>query len=164
MDTQVMAARMTSSRLIGGASGLAELEAALRDAADGRPSLAFVAGESGVGKSRMVAELANRAREDGSRVAVGECVELGDEELPYAPIVSVLRSLARDHDPVLDELPPAARIELAALLPELGGEARADGGEAATQGQPRLFEALLALLDLLGREQPFALVLEDIHW
>ena len=34
----------------------------------------------------------------------------------------------------------------------------------ATQGQPRLFEALLTLLDLLGREQPFALVLEDIHW
>ena len=91
------------------------LEAAFRDAADGRPSLAFVAGESGVGKSRMIAELATRAREDGARVAIGECVELGDEELPYAPIVSVLRSLARDHDPVLDELPPAARAELAAL-------------------------------------------------
>ena len=33
-----------------------------------------------------------------------------------------------------------------------------------TRGQPRLFEALLTLLDQLGREQPFALVLEDIHW
>ena len=31
-------------------------------------------------------------------------------------------------------------------------------------GQPQLFEALLTLLDQLGREQPFALVLEDIHW
>ena len=162
MDTQGVATRMTSSRLIGRAAELAELEAAFRDAAEGRPSLAFVAGESGVGKSRMIAELAARAREDGARVAIGECVELGDEELPYAPIVSVLRSLARDHDPVLDELPPAARAELAALLPELGGEARAE--REATQGQPRLFEALLTLLDLLGREQPFALVLEDIHW
>ena len=152
---------MTSSTLIGRTAELAELEAALRDAADGRPSLAFVAGESGVGKSRLVAELARRSREDGARVAIGECVELGDEELPYAPIVSVLRSLARDHDPVLDEL-PAARAELAALLPELGGEARAE--RETTQGQPRLFEALLTLLDLLGREQPFALVLEDIHW
>ena len=153
---------MTSSRLIGRVAELAELEAALRDAADGRPSLAFVAGESGVGKSRLVAEFARRTREGGARVAIGECVELGDEELPYAPIVSVLRTLARDRDPVLDELPPAARAELAALLPELGGEARADG--EATQGQPRLFEALLTLLDQLGREQPFALVLEDIHW
>src|SRR5215207_3884264 len=162
VDTQGVATRMTSSRLIGRTAELAELEAALRDAADGRPSLAFVAGESGVGKSRLIAELAARARQDGARVAIGECVELGDEELPYAPLVSVLRSLARDRDPVLDELPPAARAELAALLPELGGEARAE--REATQGQPRLFEALLTLLDLLGREQPFALVLEDIHW
>src|SRR6185503_13937830 len=120
VDTPGVATRMTSSRLIGRAAELGELEAALRDAADGRPSLAFVAGESGVGKSRLIAELAARAHEDGARLAVGECVELGDEELPYAPIVSVLRSLARDHDPVLDELPPAARAELAALLPELG--------------------------------------------
>ena len=150
---------MTSSRLIGRAAELAELEAALRDAADGRPSLAFVAGESGVGKSRLVAELAGRA---GARVAIGECVELGEEELPYAPIVSVLRTLARDDDPVLGELPDSVRAELATLLPELGGEARNGGG--GTHGQPQLFEALLTLLDQLGREQPFALVLEDIHW
>src|SRR4051812_35864452 len=150
---------MTSSRLIGRAAELAELEAALAEAADGRPSLAFVAGESGVGKSRLVAELARR---EDVRIAVGECVELGEEELPYAPIVSVLRTLARDDDPVLRELPDSVRAELATLLPELGGEAR--NGAGGTQGQPQLFEALLTLLDQLGREQPFALVLEDIHW
>ena len=157
---------MTSSRLIGRTAELAELEAALRDAAAGRPSLAFVAGESGVGKSRMVAEFARRTRDSGARVAIGECVELGEEELPYAPIVSVLRSLAREGDAVLDALPPGVRAELATLLPELGDGA---GGEPlraneTTLGQPRLFEALLTLLDHLGREQPFALVLEDIHW
>ena len=115
---------MTSSRLHRAHGELAELEAALRDAADGRPSLAFVAGESGVGKSRMVDELAGRAREDGGRVAVGECVELGDEELPYAPIVSACdRSSATRSRP--RRAPPAARAELAALLPELGGEVRA---------------------------------------
>ena len=97
-----------------------------------------------------------------ARVAIGECVELGEEELPYAPIVSVLRTLARDDDPVLGELPDSVRAELATLLPELGGEARNGGG--GTHGQPQLFEALLTLLDQLGREQPFALVLEDIHW
>ncbi len=157
---------MTSSRLIGRTAELAELEAALGDAAAGRPSLAFVAGESGVGKSRMVAEFARRTRDSGARVAIGECVELGEEELPYAPIVSVLRSLAREGDAVLDVLPPGVRAELATLLPELGDGA---GGEPlraneTTLGQPRLFEALLTLLDHLGREQPFALVLEDIHW
>jgi DNA-binding CsgD family transcriptional regulator len=160
---------MTSSRLIGRVAELAELEAALHDAAAGRPSLAFVAGESGVGKSRMVAEFARRTRDGGARVAIGECVELGEEELPYAPIVSVLRSLARDGDAVLESLPPGVRAELATLLPELGGGAWPAAPEPlraneTTLGQPRLFEALLTLLDHLGREQPFALVLEDIHW
>jgi DNA-binding CsgD family transcriptional regulator/tetratricopeptide (TPR) repeat protein len=159
---------MTSSRLIGRAVELAELEAAMRDAAAGRPSLAFVAGESGVGKSRLVAELARRSRDEGARVAVGECVELGEEELPYAPIVSVLRSLAREGDAVLETLGPGVRAELATLLPELGGawpaSTEPQRGNETPQGQPRLFEALLTLLEHLGREQPFALVLEDIHW
>ena len=164
-----MATRMTSSRLIGRVAELAELEAALRDAADGRPSLAFVAGESGVGKSRMVSEFARRTRDGGARVAIGECVELGEEELPYAPIVSVLRSLAREGDAVLDELPAGVRAELATLLPELGRDTAGRAPDElraneTTLGQPRLFEALLTLLDQLGRDQPFALVLEDIHW
>ena len=57
-----MTTRVASSRLIGRSGELAELEAALADAADGRPSLAFVAGESGVGKTRLLAELERRAR------------------------------------------------------------------------------------------------------
>jgi ATP/maltotriose-dependent transcriptional regulator MalT len=161
---------MTSSRLIGRRGELAELEAALHDAAEGRPSLAFVAGESGVGKSRLLGEFARRAGAAGARFEVGDCVELGDEELPYAPIVSVLRSLAREGDGVLDELLPATRAELATLLPELGARPAAGNAPEAEQvnepapGQGRLFEALLSLLERLGREQPLALVLEDIHW
>ena len=95
---------------------LAELEAALADAATGVPSLAFVAGESGVGKTRLLAELARR-RTGGARVLSGECVELGEGELPYAPLVAALRPLARDGDPALDELTRRARAELAPLLP-----------------------------------------------
>ena len=167
-DTARVATRMTSSRVIGRDAELAELEAALTDASGGRPSLAFVAGESGVGKSRLVAELASRARAAGARVEIGDCVELGTEELPYAPIVAVLRSLARADDPVLDELPRGARSELTALLPELGpaapeAEPRARGYESS-QAQARLFETLLTLIDRLGRDAPLALVLEDIHW
>ena len=153
---------MTSSRLIGRAAELAELEAALRDAADGRPSLAFVAGESGVGKTRLVAELARGARA-GARVAIGECVELGEDELPYAPLVSVLRPLARDGDPVLDELPASARAELATLLPELGGEAAAPAARharpaAAVRGAARRCSTGSAA------SSRSLLVLEDIHW
>ena len=116
-DTGTVRTRVTSTRLIGRAPELAELEAALADAARGRPSVAFVAGESGVGKTRLVTELADRAHSSGARVLIGECVELGEGELPYAPLVAALRSLARDGDPVLGELDATTRAGLAAVAP-----------------------------------------------
>ena len=86
---------------------LAELEAALADAAAGRPWLAFVAGDSGVGKTRLLSEFSARARASGARTLSGDCVELGEGELPYAPLVAALRTLARAGDPVLDAAPAA---------------------------------------------------------
>ena len=154
---------MTSSRLIGRAGELAELEAALADAAGGRPSLAFLAGDSGVGKSRLLAALHERADEQGARMLVGDCVELGDGELPYAPIVAALRPLARTGDPVLDGLQSADRAALARILPGLG-DASALALPADASAQAQLFEALLALLEALGREAPVVLALEDLHW
>ena len=68
-----MATRLASSRLIGRSAELAELEAALAEAAGGRPSVAFVAGESGIGKTRLLAELERRAREGGALVLGGDC-------------------------------------------------------------------------------------------
>src|SRR3954452_13446734 len=64
-DTGAVAARMTSSRMIGRTAELAELEAALSDAAAGRPSLVFVAGESGVGKTRILDEAARPTKAAG---------------------------------------------------------------------------------------------------
>ena len=75
-----MATGVTSSRLVERALELAQLEAALADAAAGQPSLAFVVGESGVGKTRLVTEVAERARAGGSRVLRGDCVLLGEGE------------------------------------------------------------------------------------
>jgi len=163
-DTGTVATRVTSSRFIGRTRELAELEAALHDASSGRPSLAFIAGESGVGKTRLLKELERHALAEGARVISGDCVALGDDELPYAPIVAALRSLTRDGDPVLDELGPATRAGLASLLPELapaGAQASGDGDDPA---QGRVFEALLTLLDRLGRDEPVLLAIEDLHW
>src|SRR4051812_35096416 len=156
-----MASRVTSSRFVGRAPELAELEAALADASAGHPSLAFVAGDSGIGKSRLLSEFLQRAREDGARTMSGDSIELGDGELPYAPLVDALRPLAREHDPVLDTLAPAARAELGTLLPGLGDDRPADG---AADAQARLFEALLTLLDELAHDRPLVLALEDLHW
>jgi DNA-binding CsgD family transcriptional regulator len=154
--------RVTSSRLIGRLAELAELEAALADAAGERPSLACVAGDSGVGKSRLLAELEQRATESGALVLAGDCVDLGESELAYVPLVAALRPLARSGDPALTE---SVRAAVAPLLPGLSVAAQ-EPAESDSEGgaQGRLFEGLLSLLDGLGARQPVLLIVEDLHW
>jgi ATP/maltotriose-dependent transcriptional regulator MalT len=156
-----MATGVTSKRLVGRSLELAQLQAALADAAAGQPSLAFVVGESGVGKSRLVEELKTRAAADGTRVLSGDCVELGEGELAYAPLVTALRPLVREGDEVLATLPGDIRAELATLLPGLGEPRERVRGAG---DQARVFEALLAVLDALSRSEPVLLVIEDLHW
>jgi DNA-binding CsgD family transcriptional regulator/tetratricopeptide (TPR) repeat protein len=157
-----MATRVASSRLIARSAELAELEEALVDAADGRPTVAFVAGESGVGKTRLLAELMSRARDDGTLVLVGETVDFGGEsELPYLPLVAALRPLARAGDAALTA---PLREAAAPLFPGTGGAAPEPQSASDEGSQARLFEALLSLLDALGRDRPVLLVLEDLHW
>ena len=133
---------------------LAGLGAALERAADRRPAVVLVAGESGVGKTRLVSELGARAREQGARVLTGDCVDLGDGELAYAPIVSALRGLSPD------ELGGGA-AGLAPLLPQLDAP---EAGHESALSQGRVFELLLGLLGRLGESQPLVLVFEDVHW
>jgi ATP/maltotriose-dependent transcriptional regulator MalT len=158
-----MPARVTSDAFIGRRAELAQLDAALSHARTGHAGLLFVAGESGVGKSRLVDHFAGRAKADGVRVLWGDCIDLGDSELPYAPIVSALRNLVRAGHPVLDDLGPA-RPELARLLPELGtpGDLLVEPYAGSAQG--RLFELLLMLFERLASESPLLLVIDDLHW
>ena len=156
-----MATRVSASRLIGRAGELAELEAAFDEAASGAASLAFIAGESGVGKSRLLHTLLDRAREKGGCGIGGECVELGRDELPYAPLVAALRGLVREQDRALDRLSPADRRGLAALMPELDPSATPADLDEERQ---RPYEALLALLETMAEEAPLVLWLDDAHW
>jgi DNA-binding CsgD family transcriptional regulator/tetratricopeptide (TPR) repeat protein len=158
--------RVSSPTFVGRADELAALDGALGRAAAGVPAFTFVAGESGVGKSRLIAELESRASRAGARVFVGHCLELGGAAIPYAPLVDALRPIARElvecGSDLADALPPVSRAALAELMPEFRSPGDADDGENAHQA--RVFEALLALIERLGRIQPVVLVLEDLHW
>jgi ATP/maltotriose-dependent transcriptional regulator MalT len=156
-----MATRVTSTRFVGRAAELAELSQALEASAAGTPSIALLAGESGVGKSRLASELTRLARESGARVLSGDCVELGEGELPYAPLVGALRRIAREGDAAFDALPTGQRADLATILPSLGAAAPEDGAEPE---QVRVFEALLALFDAMSEDSGLLLVIEDLHW
>ena len=156
--------RVSSATFVGRADELAALDGALDRAVAGMPAFAFVAGESGVGKSRLVVEFEARATTAGARVLIGHCLELGGTVFPYAPLVDALRPVARElAECGTDlELPAGTRAALAELHPEFG--AGRSTGRRAHRDQARLFEALLTLLERLGRDRPVALVLEDLHW
>jgi ATP/maltotriose-dependent transcriptional regulator MalT len=166
-DNPPVAKRVSSPDLIGREQELTVLTTALERAAAGQFVAIVVAGDAGVGKTRLVGELHRRAMADGAQVLAGDCIELAEGELPFAPLTAALRPLARDLGPAeLDALP--GREELARLLPELGdtGEEWISRDSALEQplAQSRLFEVLLALLRRLGERDPVVLVIEDLHW
>jgi DNA-binding CsgD family transcriptional regulator len=149
--------------MVGRAEALAALEALLARAGEGDPAVVLIGGEAGVGKTRLVREAARRADESGARVLWGECLPLGNGELPYAALVAALRPLARGPDGgERDEVLGRARGELARLLPELGED---DDLAPPTPGSTaRLLELLLGVFERLGRRAPVMLVIEDAHW
>src|SRR4029079_2081149 len=98
IDTE-MPVRLSSPVLIGRVAEMAELQSALERAEAGAPVVALVGGEAGIGKSRIVAEVADRARQRGDLVLHGGCVSIGSEEgLPFAPIAEALRGWFRSAD------------------------------------------------------------------
>ena len=163
-----MPARLSSPVLIGRAAEMAALDEALGRAERGSPVVVLVGGEAGIGKSRLTAEAAARARTRGDLVLEGGCASLGSGEgLPFAPIAEALRGWLRSASRDLVEaiIDPTTR-ELGRLVPELLG----DGRDAALPDVPpewaqmRLFDAFLVLLERLGERQPVVLVAEDLHW
>jgi DNA-binding CsgD family transcriptional regulator len=157
-----------SSRFVGRAEELARLLAALERAEHGQPAMVVVAGDAGVGKTRLLAEFADRARQRGARVLVGGCVELGDIGLAYLPVVDALRGLA--DDPAEAELLAEAATTapgLGRLLPGIrqAGLAVAQANDGLDQLQ--VFDAVRALLLRRSQQSPVVVVvvvLEDLHW
>src|SRR5215213_10942689 len=115
-----MPGRLVSPTLVGRATELAAIEAALDAARAGRPVHQLLAGEAGVGKSRLVRAAVDVARERGFRVLEGGCADIGDGGVPYGPIVEAFRALARSLDAAhLDEVFGPSRADLARLVPSL---------------------------------------------
>ena len=134
--------------LIGRRAELRRLEALAGEACDSTLAIAVVEGEDGVGKTRLLDELA--ARLPGVSLGRGDCSEL-ERHLPYVPLASALRG-ALGAPAIADAGLPA----LAAVFPELGpGPAGSPSSEAA---------ALESLVGLWRSHAPLVLLLDDLHW
>ncbi|MFF9221371.1 helix-turn-helix transcriptional regulator [Streptomyces viridosporus] len=157
--------RSVSPVFVGRTTEFDTLNDALARAAEGpgEPQALLIGGEAGVGKTRLLEEFAAAARRRGAVVALGGCVEIGADGLPFAPFSTALRQLRRALPAQLAAAATGQEEELARLLPELGTtaarEARRD-----EQDMARLFELTARLLERVATEHTVVLALEDLHW
>src|SRR5215467_4412965 len=150
--------------LVGRDGELGELLAGLDGAAAGSGRLFLLAGDPGIGKSRLAHEAAAQARDRGFTVAWGRCWEAGGAPA-YWPWVQSLRSLIRQSEPSsLGEQLGVGGVELAQLLPELR-ELFPDLSTSSQGGTARfrLFEAVSSFLVNSSRSRPIVLHLDDLH-
>jgi hypothetical protein len=149
--------------LVGRAVELHAIDEAYARALHGQPAVVLLAGEAGIGKTRLAAEGAARAEAAGARVLRGGCVQLGGDGLPFAPVVDALRTLVRETPAdELERLLGSARPDVARLLPDL--EATGAPGPLEPGSTARLFDAVLGLVGRLAAQRPLLLVIEDLHW
>ncbi len=125
---------------------------------DGR--LVVLDGETGIGKTRLAAELVVWARARGATAAMVRCVE-GEEGLAFGSAIELLRSALRDGDAA--RVSPAAAAEAARLLPELGTPPTPSlEGPGA---QARFLDGVASVLvEATSGRQPGVVVLDDVHW
>ncbi|WP_030589633.1 helix-turn-helix transcriptional regulator [Streptomyces anulatus] len=153
--------RSVSPVFVGRAEELASLTEALARAASGDPQALLIGGEAGVGKTRLVEQFVTAAGRRDAVVAVGSCVEIGADGLPFAPFPTALRALRRALPEEMAAAVAGQEGELARLLPELG-EAHRDAIDEHSIA--RLFELTARLLERISADRAVVLVLEDLHW
>jgi AAA ATPase domain len=130
-------------KFIGRAEELGRLLAVLEQIEEGPPATVLMAGDVGIGKSRLLAEFCGQAEQREAQILVGGCLQVGDGGLPYVPVVIALRRFASD---AANEESSAAAAKglpgLERLLSELAGPTAEEASEAA----------------------PGLVVVEDLHW
>lgn len=153
--------------LVGRDGELDKLLAGIDDAIAGSGRLFLLAGEPGIGKSRLADEAAARARDRGMTVAWGRCWESGGAPA-YWPWVQSLRTLVRglsreDLRSCLGAGAPfMAQVvgEIAEILPDVGPPPPME----AEGGRFRLFDAVATFLRNAATGQPLMLILDDLHF
>jgi tetratricopeptide (TPR) repeat protein len=144
---------------VGRTDELAQLTTAFEEVrAKNRSLVLTVLGDAGVGKSRLVAELAERLG-DQARFVVGRCLSYG-EGATYLPLAEIVRQVApkRPREAIRTLLAGDEDADLVATrLTELTGDT-----EGASTGE--VFWAARRIFEAVARDQPLVVVLEDIHW
>ena len=166
-------APVTTAPLVGRDAELEDLTLRLGIVASGDPrpgGIVLLAGDAGVGKTRLLTALRDRALDLGWQVVAGHCLDFADSALPYLPFSEILGRLqvsapevlasVASHHPALHRLAPGRR-----MIDE-GGEGASGSGASIGPHVDRsaLFDAVHALFEAAAEQQPLLLVVEDLHW
>ncbi|MET8676683.1 AAA family ATPase [Streptomyces sp. NPDC004647] len=153
--------RSISPVFVGRTEELTALSGVLARASAGEPQAVLVGGEAGGGKTRLLEEFLGTAQRAGAVTAVGGCLELGADGLPFAPVATALRALHRQLGGELEQAAAGREDELARLLPDIGSVARETYDQ---EGRARLFELTAQLLERLAADRVLVVAIEDLHW
>jgi DNA-binding SARP family transcriptional activator/tetratricopeptide (TPR) repeat protein len=150
---------------VGRAAQLVALEAALlTDGAKGR--LVALVGETGSGKTRLVAELSARAgRADTSTFVIR--AHQGETNLPFTVLTDLLMQILRRQPAIADSVPAHVALEIGRLVPGFSGAAPAPAeAVTSTAGLTRLFNAVATILVAASPAdgRPCVFVIDDAHW
>ena len=154
---------LLADQFVGRAEELGSLDHALDELDSGRAAAIELVGEPGIGKTRLLAELAARAEARRHLVLAGSASEL-ERDLPFSVFVDALDEYVEGLDPRrLGALDDDVQAELAHVFPSLS--ALAPGREVALQHERyRTHRAVRELLERLAFTRPLVLVLDDLHW
>jgi ATP/maltotriose-dependent transcriptional regulator MalT len=148
-------------QLVGRSTELGALDEALAEVERSRPVTLALVGEPGIGKTRLLTELGERADARGALVLTGSASEF-ERDLPFWVFVDALDEYVQSVDPHrLADLDDDARADLGHVLPSLARDGR--GGLLQAE-RYRTHRAVRALLEALARPKPLVLLLDDLHW
>jgi DNA-binding NarL/FixJ family response regulator len=146
--------------LVGRTGELSELQLLLA----GSPErAAIVSGDAGVGKTRLLAELIDRAEQAGVLCLTGHCLDFGDANLPYLPFGEAFSTLAAA-EPGLTEQLRSRLGPIRRLLPAGSGPSRQPEEDPSRVDRAALYDGVLSSLETAAEHSPVLLLIEDVHW
>jgi predicted ATPase len=153
-------------RLVGRSAELLVIDAALEAVCSGRARVVGIVGEPGIGKTRLLAEVAERARARGALVGSGRAGEL-ESDVPFGLLAEVLEtflagSAAREALRAIDDDQVGL---LAAAVPDVAELTGVDEGSVGSSGERQLLaRAVRSLLESLAVSTPVVALFDDVHW
>ena len=162
-----LAAELASGPFVGRADALARLRARYERAASGARQFVLLAGEPGIGKTRLATELARDAHAAGATVLYGR----SDAEslVPYQPFITAIQHYIahREHARAAGRARAGADASSPASSPRCAATCRSCASRSPRTAETRryrLFEAVTRVLAFVARERPMVLILDDLQW